>query len=581
MTETAERPIFGRRFVRILWRLGAIYWRAPGAGVGFAMLAGAMGLELAMVYGNFLISDAERTVFDALEMKSAPAFFASLGLLAAAMAAFVLASTLRIWLRQLLEVRWREGVTRAYVERWMGPRAFCQAEMHRQQLDNPDQRIAEDVRDFVASALGLSLSLLQAVGTLVSFGGLLWALSRQVPLHLRGAELQVPGGMLWVALLWAVATTWLTHRVGRRLVRINFDKLRFEADFRFGLIRFRENVESVALSRGEVVEQRSALERFGRVMHNWWKLIAAQRNLSFLTNGIGQASSLVPLIVAAPAYLGGHLTLGDLAQVRFAYGQVAGALAWFVNAYQEIARWRANIERLATFAEMMDDTDRELAEGGIRLVSAGSETLRLSALELVARDGTPLMQPANAAIRCGDRVAITGPSGAGKTTLLRAIAGIWPFGHGRIEVPSRGRMFFLPQRPYFPLGTLRAVVSYPAAEGIFPDARVREVFRLLGLELLEDRLDRHEIWDESLSAQEQQRLAIARVLLHEPEWLFLDKATSALDEATERRVYELLRERLPETTVVTVAQRPGLEAYHERRWHLAVADHGPSTLEAA
>jgi putative ATP-binding cassette transporter len=267
--------------------------------------------------------------------------------------------------------------------------------------------------------------------------------------------------------------------------------------------------------------------------------------------------------------------------VRFAYGQVAGALAWFVNAYQEIARWRANIERLATFAEMMDETDRELAEGGIRMVSAGAETLRLSGLELVARDGTPLMRPANASICCGDRVAITGPSGSGKTTLLRAIAGIWPFGHGRIEVPARGRMFFLPQRPYFPLGTLRAAVSYPAAEGIFSDARIREVFRLLGLDHLEGRLDRNEIWDESLSAQEQQRLAIARVLLHEPEWLFLDKATSALDEATERRVYELLRERLPQTTVVTVAHRPGLEDYHERRWHLAVEDHGPSVLEAA
>jgi putative ATP-binding cassette transporter len=387
--------------------------------------------------------------------------------------------------------------------------------------------------------------------------------------------------MLWVAVAWAVTSTWLTHLVGRRLVRINFDKLRFEADFRYGLVWFRENVESVALSRGEHLEQQGAFARFQRVMQNWWELVGAQRNLSLLTIGIGQASSLVPLFVAAPAYFGGHLTLGMIAQVRFAYGQVAGALTWFVNAYQEIARWRANIERLATFAEMMERAAREHEHGGIQVVPVEADTLRLADLQLAARDGTVLMRPANATVCCGDRLAITGPSGAGKTTLLRAIAGIWPFGAGRIEVPARGRMLFLPQQPYFPLGSLRTAVSYPAPEGAFPDAKILEIFRLLGLAHLAGRLDAAETWDEHLSAQEQQRLAIARVLLHEPDWVFLDKATSALDDAMEQRVYALLNERLPRTTIVTVAHRPGLEAYHNRRWQLVASDHEPSTLVAA
>jgi len=581
MPPGSRPPLFGLRFLRMLWRLAGIYWKTPQARRGFALLAGAMALEIGTVYGNFLISDAERHVFDALETKTAASFFAALGLLAAAMAGFVVASTLRIWLRQLLEIRWREGVTQRYVERWMGRHAFCQSEMHRAELDNPDQRIAEDVRDFAASALGLSLSLLQAVATLLSFGGLLWALSRHVPVQLGGTDLRVPGIMLWVAIGWAAASTWLTHVVGRRLVGINFDRLRFEADFRYGLVWFREHVESVVLSRGEAVEQRGALARFGRVKRNWWELIGAQRNLSLLTGGIGQASSLVPLLVAVPAYLGGHLSLGTVAQVRFAYGQVAGALSWFVHAYQEIARWRANIERLATFAEMMDETERELARAGIQLVPGAEEVLRLADLELTARDGTVLMRPANAAVCCGDRLAITGPSGAGKTTLLRAIAGIWPFGSGRIEVPACGRMLFLPQQPYFPLGSLRAAVAYPAPEGAFEDARILEVFRVLGLEHLAGRLDRVEAWDENLSAQEQQRLATARALLHEPEWVFLDKATSALDEAAEQRVYALLTERLPRTTIVTVAHRPGLEAYHDRRWQLRASDHEPSRLVAA
>jgi putative ATP-binding cassette transporter len=581
MPPGSRPPLFGLRFLRVLWRLASIYWTTPQAKRGFALLAGAMALELATVYGNFLISDAERHVFDALETKTASSFFAALGLLAAAMAGFVVASTLRIWLRQLLEIRWREGVTQSYVERWMGRDAFCQSEMHRAELDNPDQRIAEDIRDFAASALGLSLSLLQAVATLLSFGGLLWALSRHVPVQMGGADVYIPGMMLWVAIAWAAASTWLTHVVGNRLVRINFDKLRFEADFRYGLVWFRENVESVVLSRGEAVEQRSALSRFGRVMQNWWELIRAQRNLSLLTGGIGQASSLVPLLVAVPAYLGGHLSLGTVAQVRFAYGQVAGALTWFVNAYQEIARWRANIERLATFAEMMDETERELARAGIQVVPGGAETLRLANLELDARDGTVLMRPANAEVCCGDRLAITGPSGAGKTTLLRAIAGVWPFGSGRIEVPPQGRMLFLPQRPYFPLGTLRTAVTYPSPEGTFSDEQILDVLRALGLDHLAGRLDRHQAWDEDLSAQEQQRLAIARVLLHEPEWVFFDKATSALDEETEQRVYALMNERLPHTTIVTVAHRAGLEAYHNRRWQLTASDHEPSTLVAA
>ncbi|HET6303722.1 MAG TPA: ABC transporter ATP-binding protein/permease [Myxococcota bacterium] len=581
MPRDRRAPVFGRRFARALWRLIRIYWVSPDAKWGAALLLGAIALELGTVWANFLLSDAERRIFDALGAKESVAFLAAMGLFLGAALLFVLVSTYRIYLRQALEIRWRRGLTAHYLERWMGAQAYVQAELHRGEVDNPEQRIQEDVRDFVSSALGLSLSLLSAVASLVSFGGLLWTLSRHFPLHLDSAEIRFPGLLLWVAIGYAAFSMWITHVVGRRLIPINFDRLRFEADFRYGLVRFRDHVEAVALARGEDAERLGGLQRFHNVVTNWWQLIRAQRNLTLLTTGIGQTNSLVPLLVAAPAYFAGHLTLGSIAQIRFAYGQVSSALTWFVSAYQEIARWRANIERLATFADVMDVTAREIEDAGIRVVPVEGSALRIADLCLEQPDGRVQFQGANATVNAGDRVAVTGPSGSGKTMLVRAIGGVWPFGSGRIEIPARARMLFVPQRPYFPLSSLRDAVSFPAPTGTFADERIREALDLLGLGHLAARLDDTEQWEQLLTPHEQQRLALARVLVHEPDWIFLDKATSALDEAMEKRVYELLAQRLPRATLVTVAHRPDVARYHTRSWTLAPGEDGRIALDAA
>jgi putative ATP-binding cassette transporter len=580
MPAPRKPDLVGRRFVVALLRLARIYWASPDGKRGALLLALTVALELATVYANLQLADAERRLLDALEQKQAAPFFAATGVFLAIMLGFVLVSTYRIFVRQTLEIRWRRGLTGHFIERWISSQAFCQAKLHGGEVDNPDQRIAEDVRDFVASALGLSLSLLAALAALLSFGGLLWTLSRHFTYDVGDSVLRLPGILLWVALAYAAISTWLTHLVGRRLVPINFDRLRFEADFRYGLVRFRDNVESVALSRGEPLERLGALMRFHNVIRNWWQLIRAQRNLSLLTTGIGQSNNLVPLLMAAPAYIAGHLTLGSVAQVRFAYGQVSSALTWFVNAYQELARWTANIERLVSLSEVMDATAADLARAGLYVVPAETPELRLADLQLEAPDGSLLLEHANATAKPGERVAITGPSGSGKTILLRAVAGIWPFGAGRIEVPAGARVLFVPQQAYLPLGSLRSVVSYPSAAG-FPDERVREALRALGLAHLEAKLDAVEPWDQQLSGSEQQRLALARVLLNEPDWVFLDKATSELDESMEKRVYELLAERLPRSTIISVAHRPSLLPYHNRRWQLSPHDHGPASLKAA
>lgn len=572
--------LFGRRFARHLWHLTRIYWGSADARKGAPLLAGAIALELGAVYGNLRLSDAERRLMDALQVKEPTAFVNAVALFSILSVLVVLAAAYRIYLRQLVEMRWRRGVTADYVERWISQRAYGLAQLHRDEIDNPDQRIAEDIREFAASALGLALSLLAAVTTLITFGDLLWTVSAHWVFPVRDIRVHIPGFLLWVALLYAAASTCLTHMVGRPLVGLNVERLRYEADFRHQLIRFRDNIEPVLLSNGDAHERVGALDRFTNVVLNWWRLVAAQRRLSVFTGVIGQANGLVPLLVAAPGFFAGLITLGVVVQIRFAYGQVSGALNWFVYAYQEIARWRANVERLTTFSEVIETTARDLARGDIHVVSGELPILRVTDLRLDTRAGQPLLDVPSVTVNPGERVAIVGPSGAGKTTLLRAIAGLWPFGSGRIELPAGRRVLFLSQWPYLPSGSLRAAVAYPEAQTEVSDEEIRTIFGLLGVDGLASRLDEAAAWDQELSPDEQQRVAMARVLVHAPEWLFLDNAMSALDRDMGGRVYGLIETRLPHAAVIAIVDRASVGAFYQRRWALCPRESGRFSLEA-
>jgi putative ATP-binding cassette transporter len=581
MSRVRKPALRGRRLAAAVWRLLRIYWTSPDAIWGALLLAGAIALELATVRASVLVSDWQRGALDALETRDPGALVTAVGLFVGYFALFVIVSTYRVYVRQVLEIRWRRGLTGHYVNRWIDTSAYAMSYLHGREIDNPDQRIAEDIRDFVASALGLSLTLLAAVATLYSFGGMLWRLSSDWAIPFVSDTFQIPGLLFWVAVAFAIVSMLATHLLGRRLVPINFDRLRYEADFRYGLVRFRDHVEQIALTRGEAVERLGAAARFRHVFDVFLQLIRAERNLTLLTASMGQVNGLVPLLVAAPAYLAGLLTLGMIYQTRVAYEHVSGALSWFVNAYREIARWRANIERLAALADAMNATARDLDAGALEIAPAEAGALRLSELRLDTPDGRALVETASAQLAQGDRVAIVGGTGSGKSTLFRAIAGLWPFGAGRIERPPREQMLFVPQWPYLPIGTLRAVLSYPAAEGTFPDSRIRDVLQLLGIGHLAGRLDQVEPWDERISAVEQQLVGIARALLHEPEWVVLDDATSGLDEATERRAYQHLLARLPRSTVLAAGPRgPALELL-PRRWKLVPGAAGGATLEAA
>ena len=575
MTPPTDPAIRPPSFFRDLSRLGAIYWTSAAATMGAALLLLAITLELATVYGSVLVARGQAGVFDVLQDRNVAAFLEALGVLAVAMLVTILASTFRIYVRQMIEIRWRRRMTAEYLRRWMTPEAYWQAELHGDAMDNPDQRIAEDIRIYVASALGLSLSLLSSIVTLASFGGMLWGLSRGWPLTLPGFDVYVPGLFMWVALAYAVFAMWITHLVGRKLTPISFDKLRYEADFRYGLVRFRDQVEPVAFSHGEVIERRRLLQRFGHIVENWWRLIAAQRDLSLMTQGLGQMNGVVPMLLAAPAYFGGHLTLGKVTQVGFAYSQVSGALTWFVSAYQEIALWRASIERLASFLDVMAVTSVELGRGDrVAIATHGETALRLRDVVLYRPDGRPLVRATAASISPGESIALTGPTGSGKTTLFRALAGLWPFGTGRIEIPRDARLHFVPPRPYLPVGTLRFTITYPEPEDRYPDDLIREALGLFGLGALAGALDDQAQWHVRLSVAEQQRLSLVRVFVKGPSWIFLDEATSALDEEMEAHAYGTLRLRLPGATVLSIAHRPSVAALHDRRWMLVPGDDG-------
>jgi putative ATP-binding cassette transporter len=438
--------------------------------------------------------------------------------------------------------------------------------------DNPDQRIAEDVREFIdagASGIGIlpiGLSLLNATVTLASFAVILWNLSATAPLHVFGISLGIPGYLLWAALIYAILGTGFTHLVGRALIALNFQQQRYEADFRFNLVRVRENAEQIALLRGEQAERHRLLLRFGNIVSNWMAIMSRQKKLTFLTAGYSQAAVVFPYIMVSPAYFAGKVQLGGLMQTANAFGQVQTALSVFVNIYRQLAEWRAVIDRLSGFDQSIA-TARDAAVNPPVIAVAPTDAAAVSFKDLLVRlpNGVPLINATGVTIKLGERVLVSGPSGAGKSTLFRAIAGVWPFGEGSITIPKNARMMILPQRPYFPIAPLAAAVAYPAEPGHFDASKVAELINAVGLPGLASRIEEEAHWNRMLSLGEQQRLGIARALLYAPDFLFLDEATASLDEPSEAALYQLLDQRLGRATIVSIGHRATLAAFHRRR----------------
>jgi vitamin B12/bleomycin/antimicrobial peptide transport system ATP-binding/permease protein len=557
-------------FVRDLLALLRPYWTSEERRIAWLLLIANIVLTLAMVYMTVLFNQWYNLFYNTLQDKAQAEFFHQIGRFCVLATIYIVIAVYRIYLNQMLQIRWRRWLTDRYLKDWLADRSYYRMQLKADGTDNPDQRIAEDFRLFVEETLSLGLGFLNAVVTLASFVGILWLLSGSFEIPFRGTTYVIYGYMVWVAIVYAIVGTWLTHKIGKPLISLNFNQQKYEADFRFNLVRFRENSEGVALYRGEEDELRGFRSRFASVVDNWWAIMKRQKLLTFFTVGYSQAAVVFPFVVGAPRYFSGAIQLGGLVQISNAFGQVQGALSWFIEAYTTFASWKATVDRLTGFRKAILLTQEEIRAGTGPAVVADPaiDDLELRDLELGLPTGRVLLSGIDANIESGEHVLIRGPSGSGKSTLFRAIAGIWPFGTGQVRLPREFHSLFLPQRPYFPIGTLRQVVSYPSPSEAFSDSQMRGALAMTGLGHLADRLDEQHNWAQQLSGGEQQRVAIARALLQRPAWLFLDEATSALDEPSQARMYELLTEWLKEATIVSIAHRSALADFHGKLMEL-------------
>jgi len=553
-------------------RLAGLVFTVKEAWIGRSVLVLIISLSVLFVYLSKLINSWYARFYNALQEKNVDVFWIELKVFAVLATLFIITSVYRLWLTQLLSIRWRRWLSEVYFRDWLADRTYYHMELTRQGADNPEQRIEQDVFNFTKQTLNHTLELLLQVMTLATFAVVLWNLSSDFVLPVFGG-LAVPGFMMWVAILYALIGSLATYFVGKPLVRVNFMLERYNADFRYRMTRIRENAESIALYRGEREEGRGLEAAFARVYGIWWANMKYTKRLSWLTYGYRQAVVVLPIVLAAPQYFAGLIAFGVLQQTLDAFDQVQKALSWFVEFYKELAEWKAVVDRLTGFSEGMVAAKQAAVQTAFVASPPQRRQLTLEDVEVRLPNGELLLEHVDLTIAQGESVALGGPSGSGKTTLFRVLAGLWPFGRGRVGLPKDARVLFLPQKPYLPIGSLKEVLSYPEVPERYAEEACREVLEACALGHLVPRLDENANWSLVLSGGEQQRLAFARALLYRPDWLLLDEASSALDVAAERRMYRLLAERLPGAAVISVAHRPEVLELHGRRVVIDPASH--------
>ena len=543
------------QFLRRTWAMITPYWRSEEKGKAWLLLAVVIGLTLFSVAISVWLNHWYKDFYNALEKKDTAAFWQQIIYFCGIAAVAILGAVYRLYLTQMLTIRWRAWLTEKHFARWLNNKNYYQLEQGGY-TDNPDQRISEDLNSFTLNTLALGLGLLRNVVSLVSFSIILWGVSGSIEVF----GITIPGYMFWCALLYAAVGSWLTHLIGRRLIGLSNQQQRFEADLRFSMVRVRENAESIALYNGESNENQRLSARFGKVWHNYWDIMKVSKRLTFFTSGYEQIAVVFAFIVAAPRYFAGKIELGELMQINSAFGNVQGNFSWFITAYSDLASWRASSDRLLSFHEAMSRNEQRAPAIDVR---PQGEQLVVKDLGMDLADGRHLLTDADMTVEPGQRVMLSGRSGSGKSTLLRAMGDLWPAGHGSICLPA-ARYLFLPQKPYLPIGSLKAVLSYPQDDSTYPAERYAQVLETCRLPHLVSRLDEANHWQRMLSPGEQQRLAFARALLFAPQWLYMDEATSAMDEEDEANLYQALIDELPGLSIVSVGHRSSLKRFHGR-----------------
>jgi vitamin B12/bleomycin/antimicrobial peptide transport system ATP-binding/permease protein len=549
-----------------VWRIAAPYFRSEDKWAGRSLLAAVIAIELAVVFLTVLFNRWNNIFYNALQERNQAVFTYQIAYFCVLATFYIALKVYQLYLNQWLQIRWRRWMTARYLGGWLHDANHYRMQLLGDAADNPDQCIAEDTQRFVEQTLALGIGLLSAVVTLGSFVVILWNLSNEAPLHLFGKDIPIPGYLVLGALIYALVGTLLTYLIGRPLVELNFQQQRFEGDFRFNLVRTRENAEQIALLRGEPAERSRLLSRFGAVVDNWLGIMQRTKKLTAFTATYSQVSIIVPYVLIAPAYFADKIQLGGMMQTANAFSSVQDALSFFIASYRTLAEWQSVVARLSGFeTAIANATTLATSANTIDIEpSPGSAAIDLRHLDVRLPNGSPLVSTDSFSFRANERTLITGPSGSGKSTLFRAIAGIWPFGSGTIAIPAKASLMMLPQRPYLPGGSLQAAIVYPAEASAYGSDQVREALIAVGLPKLASQLGEEGHWNRTLSLGEQQRLGLARALLHAPQYLFLDEATASLDETSEAALYRLIKERLPATTIVSIGHRSTLEAFHQR-----------------
>ncbi|WP_405761334.1 ABC transporter ATP-binding protein/permease [Anaerovibrio slackiae] len=550
------------------WRLMKSYWKSEEKWRARGLLAGVIALSLGQVYMLVMLNQWNNVFYNALQERDFEVFWPLIGQFSLIAFGYIIMAVYAIYVKQILEIKWRTWMTSRYLDEWMHSQTYYRLQvLGGDGVDNPDQRISDDIGMFVNLTLSLFIGLLKQVSTLVAFVVILWQLSGVLDIPVGNTVLSVPGYMVFVTLIYSVVGTWLAHKVGRSLIGLNYDQQRYEADFRFSMVRVRENSESIAFYGGEGPEMQNFQERFGMVIRNFWALMKRTKLLNFYVNGYAQLAVIVPILMSAPKYFSGDMQLGGFIQTLSAFGRVQDALSYFVEAYDTIAQYVAVIRRLGGFTGHMEAAENMQASFGFDSRD-DINGLVLQDVQVELPDGRRLFEGLSLAVPAGKYLLVSGNSGCGKSTLLRALAGIWPYGCGNVSLPSGWRSMFLPQRPYLPLGSLRRAIYYPQPVPENESADLRELLERFGIGRLADRLDEVDDWSRILSLGEQQRLAFIRILLFRPDIVFLDESTSAMDEQREAEAYDILKELLPEMAVISVGHRSTLFKKHDKRLQL-------------
>jgi len=556
-TAAATLAIRYTRWGSQFWQLAGPYFTFRRSWRPLLVFAVLLVLTLFSVRMNVLFSFWYNGFYSALQALDQAAFWYLLGVFAVLATLHVLRALLTFYVTQAFSIQWRVWLTERLTRDWMHGDAYYRGQFLAEPVDNPDQRIELDVNAYVTNSVSLALGAVSALVSLVAFTGILWGLS--APLAVAGVE--IPRAMVFAVYVYVLIATWIAFRLGRPLIRLNFLNEKLTANFRYALMRLRENAENIAFYQGAQVERGTLLGRFGALIVNAWALVFRNLKFSGFNLGVSQVAVVFPFILQAPRFFSGAIKLGDVMQTSQAFGQVQDALSFFRESYDTFAQYRATLDRLTGFL----DANQQASALPRVSTREQAQALDITGLQVMRPDGHALIADLDLRLHAGQALLIKGPSGSGKTTLLRALAGLWPYAEGEVRRPTGSQALFLSQRPYLPLGDLRTAIAYPAGGTLEDEARMQQALRQVNLAHLAERLAVSCDWSHILSVGEQQRLAFARVLFSRPQVVFLDESTSAMDEGLEHALYSLLRNELPQTLLVSVGHRSTLGAFHTHR----------------